>query len=118
MKKKVLIVDDDINLLLVHSMYFQTAGLQTITAENGQEAIKALKTEIPDIFMVDLMMPVMDGLEFLKWLRTDAKNNCPVIMLTAVIDKQVENELMENGATYVLNKPIQANQIVNLIKEL
>lgn len=85
MKEKIhiLIVDDDTFFLDMYSMRFKTAGYEVTTASNGKNALEKLQTVIPDIILLDLTMPVMDGFETLKQIqKEDRLKKVKVIMLT------------------------------------
>jgi CheY-like chemotaxis protein len=85
MKEKIhiLIVDDDTFFLDMYSMRFKTAGYEVTTASNGKNALEKLQTIIPDIILLDLTMPVMDGFETLKQMqKEDRLKKIKVIMLT------------------------------------
>lgn len=85
MKEKIhiLIVDDDTFFLDMYSMRFKTAGYEVATASNGKDALDKLQTIIPDIILLDLTMPVMDGFETLKQIqKEDRLKKAKVIMLT------------------------------------
>ena len=111
----ILAVDDDfINLKLLKTMLLKTGLVSTVyEAKNGMEAIETLKNH-PDIdlIMLDIIMPVMDGIETLKIIRTNEKlKNIPVIVLST--DDTKKSEALESGANDFINKPIRET----LIKE-
>lgn len=78
---KVLIVDDDDNISEVINMYLKSSGYNTKTATNGRDAQTAYIEYDPDIILLDVMIPVIDGIDLLKWIRKQGEK--PVIMLTA-----------------------------------
>jgi len=81
MKKKVLIVDDDEKLRKLLREYLEDYGFQVLALADGSSVLETIRTETPDIAILDIMLPKKDGLEILKEIRTDF--SVPVIMLTA-----------------------------------
>src|SRR6201999_1323018 len=83
-KTKILVVDDEPDVLEMVTYNLQQAGFQTETAIDGAEALRKARSAEPDLIVLDLMLPEMDGLEVCKLLRRDTKtNSIPIIMLTA-----------------------------------
>ena len=85
--KRILLVDDELDFLKIIGTRIKSWGYELITAENGKEAIEALKNENPDVIVLDYMMPEMDGITTLKQMRKIDKK-IPVIMFTAFPDKR------------------------------
>ena len=81
MPKKILIVEDEANIRELLRLYLEREGYTVIEAENGVEGIKKWKSEKPDMLLLDVMMPVMDGWAVCKEIR--AESDVPIIMLTA-----------------------------------
>jgi two-component system alkaline phosphatase synthesis response regulator PhoP len=82
--KKVLVVEDDKDILQLVKLYLDNEGFRTVTAANGAEALKQVKSEHPDLVVLDLMLPEIDGLEVCKKLRVAPQTAMvPIIMLTA-----------------------------------
>ena len=117
---KILAVDDDmINLKLLKSMLLKHDNIsEVLEARNGADAIGILKsTNDIDIILLDIIMPVMGGLEMLKVVRADENlQQMPVIMLTT--DETKKNEALESGANGFLMKPVRANDLADQIKKL
>jgi flagellar protein FlaH len=104
---KVLVVEDvpDIRLLLVETL--ADAGFQVIQAADGSVALEKASHERPDVVLLDVMMPVMDGFEVLAKLRQDpATRNIPVVMLTSLSALEGEKRGMDLGVTHYLTKPL------------
>lgn len=103
-KKRILIVDDDsLNRKLVSTILAKKGGYEVIEAENGLEALEIIAKKDVDLIFLDLIMPVMNGIEFLNKFNPK-KNNIPVIVLTTDDSKKQEAKLA--GATEVIIKPI------------
>lgn len=112
-KLNVLIVDDDfINLKLLEVLLKKNESVGKIfEAKNGVEAIDLLKKESIDLMLLDILMPVMDGIEVLKIIKSDENlKNIPVIVLSTDETKKIES--LDNGANDFINKPIR-EQILN-----
>ena len=114
---KVLVVDDDIKLLKMLKRTLVFENLDVLTATNGREALKVVQQEVPDLLIVDWMMPEMDGLELIQHLR-DANNRMPILMLTA--RDAVENRVfgLESGADDYLVKPFAPAELVARVHAL
>jgi len=119
MPKKVLLVDDDEVLRRLMSTLLTKQGFEVIAAENGPKALAQLKTTYPDIILLDVMMPAMDGFAVCRKIRSDAATaRIPVIMLTAL--DSVENKVkgFEAGADDYLSKPCDTQELIARINVL
>ena len=114
---KVLVIDDDIKLLKMLKRTLVFENLDVLTATNGREALEVVQQESPDLLIVDWMMPEMDGLELIQYLR-DANNRMPILMLTA--RDAVENRVfgLESGADDYLVKPFAPAELVARVHAL
>ncbi|MEW6156484.1 MAG: response regulator transcription factor [Verrucomicrobiota bacterium] len=119
MKATILIVDDEPDVLDLLDFNLKTAGFQTIQASTGLEALQKARLELPQLIILDLMLPGMDGLSVCKTLRQDAQtSSIPIIMLTAKaaeIDRVVGLEL---GADDYVTKPFSPRELVLRVKAL
>lgn len=114
--KKVLIVDDDNDLIQIASFIFRGAGAQVIAARDGSEGILKLQTHRPDLIVLDIMMPGINGFEFCQKIRQ--VSNVPLIMLTALNgDKNLLHGL-EVGADDYFPKPFNAEILLSRAKAL
>jgi two-component system phosphate regulon response regulator PhoB len=117
-KNRILVVDDEPDVLDLVTYNLTQAGFQTETASDGAEALRKARSVTPDLILLDLMLPEMDGLEICKLLRRDAKTSAiPIIMLTArasEIDRIVGLEL---GATDYVPKPFSPRELVLRVKK-
>ncbi len=110
---KILIVDDSPFMVRLLSYMLETAGYETESAENGKAALKSMLNELPDLVLLDMMMPEMDGLETLRAIRSDAKiKDVPVIMLSAKAQSEDFQAAKELGADGYLTKPFESAQVL------
>ena len=115
MTKKVLIIEDDFMLSDAFAMTLKFAKYDVHISENGKKALEYLKTETRDIILLDVLMPVMDGREFLKKIKN--KNDVPVVVLSNLDGKDDIDELLGLGAqNYLLKSANNPNTLVTLVK--
>jgi twitching motility two-component system response regulator PilH len=132
MPKKILIVDDDPDIVLFLSTVLQDHGYHTIDAPNGQEGLEMVKSEHPDLILLDLMMPKKSGISLLSDLRNDPDNRqIPVIMVTGV-SSETGHDLeaffkvsstgdQDSKAVTIegyLEKPVEPEKLLNLVNKL
>ncbi len=114
---KVLIVDDTVSELEVLSRILQKANIETIQATNGEDAIAMILSEPPDLVVLDVIMPGMNGFEVIRELRANQKTkNLPVIFCS---QKNTQIDLswgLDMGADAYLSKPIDPQQFINTIQ--
>ena len=119
--EKILIVDDEeANIKLLIS-WLVSLGYDIETAGNGIEAVQKAGTYRPDLILLDVMMPVMDGYEACRLIKADpATNNIPIIIVTALHDRESKLKGLEAGANDFLSKPIDQTEltirVINLLK--
>jgi two-component system alkaline phosphatase synthesis response regulator PhoP len=117
--KKILVVEDDKDILQLVKLYLENEGFRTITAANGAEALKLVKAEHPDLLVLDLMLPEIDGLEVCKKLRVAPQTAMlPIIMLTAKSEESDTIVGLELGADDYVGKPFSPKALVARIKAL
>ncbi|ALA61083.1 response regulator transcription factor [Nitrospira moscoviensis] len=117
--KKILIVEDEADIARLVKLYLEKEGYQTTLARTGLEGWKALASERPDLVILDLMLPEMDGLELCKKLRGRAETALlPVIMLTAKADEADTIVGLELGADDYVTKPFSPKALVARMKAL
>jgi two-component system response regulator ResD len=113
---KVLVADDDPNVCEIIRLYFQEHHLEVIEASNGLDAVRLAEEEEPDIIILDVMMPGMDGYDVTRTLR--AKTDVPIIMLTAK-GSELDRVLgLELGADDYVTKPFSPRELVARIKAI
>ncbi|WP_342304158.1 response regulator [Methanolobus sp. ZRKC5] len=116
-RQKILIVDDEMDALLALKVALEAEGYNIVEAKDGYEAIEKVHSEIPDVILLDLMIPGIDGFEVCRQLKSDATyNHIPVIMLTArgEVDDKVEG--IELGADDYVTKPFNLKELKARIK--
>ena len=111
-KKTILVVDDEaVNCRLVDAI-LTPLGYRVFTASNGEEALQKVETAIPDVILLDIMMPVMDGYETVRRLKSDEDTRLiPVVMVTALKDVEDRVRALEAGADDFLTKPIDRMEL-------
>jgi len=116
MPKKILIIDDDASLQTVLEIALQQAGFEVALAGNGEEGIQQVAQSRPDAVVSDLMMPQMDGVQFVRTVHEQLQyDNIPLIVMTALSRKPWFAELEDEGAI-ILQKPFDVDTFVSLIK--
>jgi len=118
MKKKILIVDDEKDILALLGKRLSSSGYDVIKAENGKDAIVMAKNQSPDLIILDILMPGMDGSQTADILKNDATTkNIPIIFLTCLVTKDEEKEEHVRGGTYYIAKPYNPDEILNAVKQ-
>ncbi len=113
---KVLVVDDDLNIVKLITLYLEKEDYTVCTANDGEEALQVFKTEAPDIIILDIMMPKLDGNSVCREIRK--KSDVPIIMLTAkgeTFDKVLSLEL---GADDYIVKPFEPKELIARMKAI
>ncbi|OQW31524.1 MAG: DNA-binding response regulator [Nitrospira sp. SG-bin1] len=117
--KKILIVEDEQDILQLVKHYLEKEGFRPITATNGFEALKKAKEEKPDLVVLDLMLPELDGLEVCKRLRSAPETAMlPILMLTAKAEESDTIVGLELGADDYVTKPFSPKALVARVKAL
>lgn len=114
---KILIVEDDLSLSELYTIALRKAGYETYQAGNGEEAWDILEKQHIDLIITDIMMPVMDGYEFLRTLR-ETDPAIPVLMITAKDDFSSKSLSFTLGTDDYMTKPININEMVLRVKAL
>ena len=119
-KIKILLVEDDSFLLSMYNAKFETENFEVVTAEDGEKAVKLALKELPDIILLDVMLPRMDGFEVLKTLKAEKDTRgIPVILLTNLSQKERVKEGLSMGADdYLIKAHFMPSEVVEKIKKL
>ncbi len=114
MPKKILIVEDEANIRELLRLYLEREGYTVIEAENGVEGIKKWKSDKPDMLLLDVMMPVMDGWAVCKEIRMES--DVPIIMLTAKGETADRVSGLEMGADDYIVKPLEMPEVIARVR--
>lgn len=119
MLKKILLVDDEPHIIIMLANRIKHAGYEIITAGDGQEGLEKARKEKPDLIILDVMLPKLDGYKVCRMLKFDEKyKQIPIIMFTARAQK-IDKETAENvGADGYITKPFEPQILLDKIKEL
>lgn len=113
----ILVVDDEQDLLDLIEYNLKKEGFKVLKAENGLEALEIAREQNPDLVLLDIMMPKMDGLEVCEKMRSDSEmRHIPIIFLTARSDEKTEVEGLDLGADDYVTKPISTTKLISRIK--
>ncbi|HEX8992534.1 MAG TPA: response regulator transcription factor [Anaerolineales bacterium] len=113
-RKSILIVEDEPSIAEVVALYLQRAGFQTIHAADGLTARSLLEQQAPDLGIIDIMIPEMDGLSLTRWLR--GRSNMPIILLTARRAESDRIAGLELGADDYVVKPFSPQELVSRVR--
>ncbi len=111
---RILVVEDEPSIREVLSLYLRRAGYQVTVVEDGQQALDALSSQLPDLVVLDLMLPGVDGLKITRWLRE--RGDTPIIMLTARREEQDRIAGLEMGADDYVVKPFSPQELVSRVR--
>lgn len=119
MPKKILIVDDEADIFTVEQIRLKSLGYEIIGAEDAESALEFLKKGLPDLILLDLLLPKMQGDELCKKLKTDEHfKNIPIILFTAsAIRTDVPEKMKEMGADDYVLKPFEPQELIGKIKK-
>jgi len=115
--KKILIVDDETDIVEILQFVLEAEGYKCITAYDGEEGLKLAKNSMPDLIILDVMMPKINGYKICRLLKFDNKyKNIPILMITA--RSQDEDKVIgeETGADEYITKPFKVDEVVEKVK--
>ncbi|MEW6417074.1 MAG: response regulator [Nitrospirota bacterium] len=116
---KIMIVDDCQTTRKLLGLYLKTKGFDIIFAENGLDAIEKLATEDINLILSDINMPYMDGIEFVKTIRSDPNwVHIPVLMVSTEADPEEKERAFKAGANGYVVKPVTADVVIEKIRNL
>ncbi len=119
MKNKILAVDDSFSVRKLVQYTLKSKGFKVGTAEDGQEALDMLQENEYDAIILDINMPRLDGLEFLKIIQSDSTlASIPVIMLTTEGQEEDKNKSLKLGASAYIVKPFKPTELLRLVKDI
>ncbi len=118
-KKRILVVDDERHIVRLVQVNLERAGYEVLTAYDGVEALEKVKSEMPDMVVLDVMMPRMDGFEVLKNMQADPRlQNIPVIMLTAKAQDADIFRGWASGVSSYLTKPFNPRELLVFVERI
>ena len=116
---KVLVVDDEQEALFFIGKMLQRAGYSVVTTAKGREALSIAKRELPDVIILDIMMPDISGGEIVSLLAKEhTTSNIPIIYLSAVLTKEEESLVGKSGKHYVLAKPATEKELIGMVESV
>ena len=123
-KKKILVVDDDAVVIRALSIKLKANGFEVLTATDGADAVNAVRTQRPDLILLDLTFPAdmgsvsWDGFLIMEWLkRVEEAANVPIIVITGGDREKYEGRAIAAGATAFFHKPISHEELFGLIRQ-
>ncbi len=119
MSRKILLVDDSPTALLMEQMLLGKASYELILAKNGKEGIERALAEHPDLILMDIVMPAVDGLEACRRLRADPSASAtPIIMVTTRGEMRVVEDGYRSGCSDYVTKPIDGHELLSKVRSL
>ena len=120
MNYTILIADDEPEIRTLLRLYLEYEYYQIIEAENGKQALELLKKDHVDLFLLDIMMPEMDGYEATKRIRNldDARADIPIVAMTANAFEEDRQKALENGMNAHVSKPIDMNMLFKVMAQI
>ncbi|MBL7070333.1 MAG: response regulator [Candidatus Omnitrophica bacterium] len=117
--KRILVVDDETDILVYVAKILRRENYEVNTTASGKEALEIAKRLLPDLLILDIMLPDMSGDEVATALTEDpATAEIPIIFLTGIIRKGEESEGLKSGKHYVLAKPITSQELSKVVKQV
>ena len=119
-KTKILLVEDDSFLLGMYATKFELEGFQVIVAEDGEKAVRMALKELPDVVLLDIILPKLNGFDVLKQLKAEATTaKIPVILLTNLSQRdEIERGLKMGAEDYLIKAHFMPSEVVEKIKKI
>ena len=119
MSKKILLIEDEADQIVLMKKRFEAAGYEFFYALDGIEGLKKAKEVCPDVILLDLNIPEMNGFEVLKALKADERlKKIPVYVITARADKHLGENCIQFGAVDIIFKPYDSHELLAILKAL
>jgi CheY-like chemotaxis protein len=116
MSETVLVIDDDCDLALMTTLWVRAAGYQCLMAHNGPSGIQTAQKHRPDIILLDIMMPGMDGFEVSRQLKENPELvHIPIIFVSAKVQENARREAFAAGGKFFLSKPYEGDNLIAAI---
>lgn len=117
--KKILVIDDESDITALIKARLELASFDVITSLDGRDGLLKARDENPDLIILDIMLPKLDGFQLCRMLKFDQKyKHIPIIMLTARTSEDDKNTGIEAGADAYIVKPFDAQMLIDKVKEL
>jgi CheY-like chemotaxis protein len=117
MSKKILLVDDSATVLMMERMVLASEGVELFTAKNGLEAQQKAKQERPDLILMDVVMPQVDGLQACRAIRADPDTkHIPIIMVTTRGENTNVEDGYQSGCSEYITKPINSAELLRMVR--
>ncbi len=115
--KKILVVDDEVDLVETVRFPLEMEGYQVLISYNGEDALNQARKENPDLILLDLMLPKLDGYKVCRLLKFDDRyKHIPILMLTAKTQEKDKALGMETGANEYITKPFEMEELIEKVK--
>ncbi|MAN79295.1 MAG: two-component system response regulator [Rhodospirillaceae bacterium] len=119
MAKRVLLAEDEPNIVESLTFILERSGFEVATTTNGRQALEVAQSNTPDILILDVMLPELDGYEVLRRLRADARTKTlPVLMVTAKGQREDRETAMKCGADMFITKPFVNSELIAAVEKL
>jgi len=119
MKKKILIVDDDLDMIDFLQSQVKALGYDSIMAGDGKQAVDIATAQLPDLILMDIMLPVMDGLDATRQIRENPEtSSIPILAVTAMASLKDKEKCLQSGCDDYLSKPFTLAQLCFRIERL
>jgi len=118
-QKKILLVDDSTTMIMMERMALAGGGYQLLAARDGEEALKAVRDQKPDLILLDVVMPQMDGFEVCRRLRSDGSTrDIPIIIVSTRGEEGNIEKGFDSGCTDYVLKPLNGMELLTKVKSL
>lgn len=118
-KPLILIADDEEDIKMLLSMYLENSGFDVVTAFDGLDTLARVKESNPDLILMDIMMPIIDGIEVTRRIKADEETaHIPVVMLTAAVKTNMVDKAMAAGAADYISKPFEPDRVKEIIDSI
>ena len=116
-KKRILVVDDELDMLMVIKLRLEASGYEVVTATDGLEGLNTARRVKPDLIVLDVMLPKMNGYKVSRFLKYDEEyKHIPIIMLTALAGEEDRSTGIETGANAYITKPFETQELVDTVR--
>ena len=115
-RKKILLVDDSATTLMMEQLMLRGQAYRIVTARNGREAVAAARNEKPDLILLDVVMPEMNGFEACRRIRQEESAQMPIIMVTPSDEEQHVQSSFRSGCSDYITKPINRTELLTKVR--